>query len=245
MVTLLSDFGKEAKIQLHLDAAAAKGIIERKGLSKVRHIDVNVLWLQETCARKDIPLQKVAGELNPADMMTKHLGAAKIDQNIKTMRMKFEEGRSSKAAKLHSVGVRKAKTLWSIIKNTGHARRGGDNWRKRGEGGVWHRDHTTPRLSLFTPYKVARGPPGKKSLNHVRFTYGVTERGRCFEFHDDWTLPERRHKLMEEPWVGFTVFAERGVCLSQALNDIDADGYQRDTTTTYDRRAWADICDDE
>ena len=31
MVTLLGDFGKKTKIQLHLGAAAAKGIIERKG----------------------------------------------------------------------------------------------------------------------------------------------------------------------------------------------------------------------
>ena len=102
MATLMGDFGKQAKLQLHLDAAAAKGIIERRGLSKVRHIDVNVLWLQETCARRDIPLNKVPGESNPADLMTKHLSAGKIDQNIAAMNMKFEEGRSDKSAQLHS-----------------------------------------------------------------------------------------------------------------------------------------------
>ena len=45
MMALMKDMGMSVKLQLHLDAAAAKGIIERKGLSKVRHIDVNVLWL--------------------------------------------------------------------------------------------------------------------------------------------------------------------------------------------------------
>ena len=178
-------------------------------------------------------------------MMTKHFGAAKIDQNITTMKMKFEEGRSAKAAKLHSVGVRQAKALWSMIKNTGYARRGGDQWRKKGEKGVWHRDHTTPRVSLFTPYKVAQGPSGRRPLNHVRFTYGVTEAGKCFEFHDDWTLPERKHMIMEEPWVGFTIFVERSASLSEALNDVDIDGYRRDVTTTDRRRAWADVYDDD
>ena len=62
MCSLYKDFAREVKIRLHLDAAAAKGIIERRGLSKVRHIDVNILWLQEVCARKVLPVQKVAGE---------------------------------------------------------------------------------------------------------------------------------------------------------------------------------------
>ena len=52
MATLAKDMGKKVEIQLHIDALAAKGMIERKGLSKVRHLDVNVLWLQEQCARK-------------------------------------------------------------------------------------------------------------------------------------------------------------------------------------------------
>ena len=41
--TLLSDFGKVMRLQLHLDATAAKGIVECRGPSKVRRIDTNVL----------------------------------------------------------------------------------------------------------------------------------------------------------------------------------------------------------
>ena len=70
MATLAKDMGKKVEIQLHIDALAAKGMIERKGLSKVRHLDVNVLWLQEQCARKLLPVAKVPGEDNPADLMT-------------------------------------------------------------------------------------------------------------------------------------------------------------------------------
>ena len=41
--TLIRDLGGETlQIQLHLDAAAAKSIVERQGPSKVRHIDANV-----------------------------------------------------------------------------------------------------------------------------------------------------------------------------------------------------------
>ena len=41
--TLLRKLGQhEPKVRMHLDATAARGIIERKGLSKVRHIDTEI-----------------------------------------------------------------------------------------------------------------------------------------------------------------------------------------------------------
>ena len=65
--TLLADLGGQADIRLHLDATAAQGILERSGIAKIRHIDVNVLWLQEKCAKKMVPLLKVPGTQNCVD----------------------------------------------------------------------------------------------------------------------------------------------------------------------------------
>ena len=88
MSTLIKDLGgSELQIQLYLDPTAAKGIIERRGLSKVRHVDVNVLRLQETCSRKTVPMNKVPGEQNCSDLMTKHLGFKIIDKSIDRMQM--------------------------------------------------------------------------------------------------------------------------------------------------------------
>ena len=74
LITLCKDLGAEVGVKLNLDATAAKGILERQGISKVRHIDVNVLWLQQQVAKKIIPLIKVNGSVNCADLLTKHLG---------------------------------------------------------------------------------------------------------------------------------------------------------------------------
>ena len=101
MLTLLTDLGLEQRVQLHLDASSAKSIVERQGLSKVRYVDVHVLWLQETCARKMIPLKKVAGEDDCSDMLTKNLTSAKLDKNLTIMHIQSRKGRSEKAAKLH------------------------------------------------------------------------------------------------------------------------------------------------
>ena len=195
-------------------------------------------------ARKEIPLNKVAGELNPADLMTKHLGASKIDRNVETLKMIFAEGRSNKAAQLHSLSRELAQKNWRYIKNTGHERRGGDQWVCRGGQGIWHREHSTPRLSLFTPYKVAKGPSGKTALHQKRFTCGVTESGKSFEFHDDWSLPQRRHMVMEEPWVGYTIFTDRSVSLGQAQEYRTSILKERQVLLNAGRGAWADMDSD-
>ena len=70
--------GSNLGIRLELDATAAKGILDRQGIAKVRHIDVNCLWLQEECAQKIVPLTKIPGEENTADLMTKRLAIAAI-----------------------------------------------------------------------------------------------------------------------------------------------------------------------
>ena len=98
---------------------------------------------------------------------------------------------------------------WQAVRVAANDQRGGDRWKSREAEGIWHRWHTSPRTSLFTPYRVAKGPASSVSLKRLRFTYGVTAKGRSFEFHDDWTKPERAHMVLDEPWVGYTIFIER------------------------------------
>ena len=73
MISLAKDLGIELQARLHVDASAAIGILERKGLGRVRHLDVGVLWLQEKQLRKAMSIQKVLGTANPADLMTNNL----------------------------------------------------------------------------------------------------------------------------------------------------------------------------
>ena len=45
----------------------------RKGLGKVRHIEVKYLWVQDLIKDGRLKLLKVKGTSNPADIGTKHL----------------------------------------------------------------------------------------------------------------------------------------------------------------------------
>ena len=66
MVSMLGDVGIEAVARLHVDAAAALGVVQRKGVSWIRHLDMATLWLQEQEARRRIETLKVLGsEIQP------------------------------------------------------------------------------------------------------------------------------------------------------------------------------------
>ena len=61
IVSLGCDLGIDLGVRLYLDAAAALGILERRGVGRVRHLDVGTLWLQEQQLRKVVELRKVPG----------------------------------------------------------------------------------------------------------------------------------------------------------------------------------------
>ena len=78
--TLLEDFGCIGiKVSVGMDANAAIGIVQRRGLNKLRHVELDVLWIQEQQARRLLPLRKVPGPRKPSDMMTKNVDQAHID----------------------------------------------------------------------------------------------------------------------------------------------------------------------
>ena len=58
LVTLFADLGMEIGARIHVDASAAKSIIEMQGVGSVRHIEMDTLWLQEQQSRARLPLIK-------------------------------------------------------------------------------------------------------------------------------------------------------------------------------------------
>ena len=73
MRRVLADLGIDSRIRVHTDASTAKAIASRKGLGKVRHIEVNQLWIQDRVGSGDVELYKIPGTINPADALTKYV----------------------------------------------------------------------------------------------------------------------------------------------------------------------------
>ena len=54
-----------------VDSSAAKAIIQRDGVGKVKHLDIRVMWLQQERRDNGLVIAKVPGEENVADLGTK------------------------------------------------------------------------------------------------------------------------------------------------------------------------------
>ena len=76
------DLGLEVRVRIGTDSSACKGICARTGIGKLKHLDVQLLWLQDAVRRERVELVKVRGDRNPADLMTKHLGSLPIATNL-------------------------------------------------------------------------------------------------------------------------------------------------------------------
>ena len=83
------------KIQILSDASAAIGIASRRGSGKVRHIEVNQLWLQDRVLKGSVELVKIGTGHNLADALTKHVEHDGIVRHMKGVGMRWESGRHS------------------------------------------------------------------------------------------------------------------------------------------------------
>ena len=96
----LNDFDIFTKIEAAIDATAALGVIKRIGLGKMRHIQVQQLWVQQVSRKKVIKYVKVPGTSNPANTMTKHVKASEIEESVDIMNGEFTQGQASCALKV-------------------------------------------------------------------------------------------------------------------------------------------------
>jgi hypothetical protein len=79
--SLAADMRMECQVHVHTDSRAGKAIASRKGLGKVRHLEVADLWIQDATAAGRLQLHKVEGAKNPADILTKYVERQLIEDH--------------------------------------------------------------------------------------------------------------------------------------------------------------------
>ena len=95
--SMASDFGMHFGLSLETDSSSAKGVALRRGVGKIRHLHLPLLWLQRRVAMKEIRVWKVAGSENEADIGTKALNGEAIDKILSRLHFVFESGQSQLA----------------------------------------------------------------------------------------------------------------------------------------------------
>ena len=92
---ILEDLGASMLISLSTDSSAAKGIANRRGLGKMRHIELSELWVQDRVAKGQITIWKIPGIENSSDSLTKHSSGERIAQTLFFCNQVVEIGRHS------------------------------------------------------------------------------------------------------------------------------------------------------
>ena len=72
-------------LRLLTDSSAARGIIQRQGCGKVKHLDVKTLWIQERESIGDLTVVKVPRLENCSDLLTHHCSEAEAVLHLARM----------------------------------------------------------------------------------------------------------------------------------------------------------------
>ena len=99
MANLGRDYGLTLGVSLAGDATACSGIAHRRGVGKIRHLEVRTLWLQRHITERKIKLEREPGVSNPADLGTKHLPRADLYKHLERLSYAVATGKCELALK--------------------------------------------------------------------------------------------------------------------------------------------------
>ena len=221
VLSLAMDFGMCLDARIYSDASAAIGMVNRTGAGKLRHVRVQYLWLQDKVRMGELHVAKVAGEDNPADLLTKHVNAATLHKHTWKLGFEVLQDRAATAPTLNALlglldsepafkrpeglnGEGKARMLDRHEDSEGGSQQQ-DTWSREGVFAI--RQHARSRCELFTPLHVS-GSPQAKVLSPTRITEGTFADGQKFKLVDAWRAP-RAHTRLRQPWTGCTTFILR------------------------------------
>ena len=80
---VMSEMGLMPRLSLlrvFTDSSVAKSFVATRGLGKMRHLEVKLLWLQEAVRSGRLVVAKVKGTANVADALTKYHHAATLHE---------------------------------------------------------------------------------------------------------------------------------------------------------------------
>jgi len=76
-------------VHLKTDSSAAKSFVSRRGLGRMRHLEIRDLWLQKEVRDGKVEISKIPGTQNPADLMTKCLKRDDIEERLSVMNLRM------------------------------------------------------------------------------------------------------------------------------------------------------------
>jgi hypothetical protein len=96
-------------VHLGTDSSAAKSFVSRRGLGKMRHLEIRDLWLQKEVLEGKVLVSNVRGAENPADLMIKLLSVRDILSRVEGMNLRSD----LREVTLQAVGAKVSSRMFS------------------------------------------------------------------------------------------------------------------------------------
>ena len=71
-VYMARELGEHIGLEVLTDSSAARGVIQRSGSGRIKHVQVKQLWAQERESQKELIISKLPRDRNVADLLTHH-----------------------------------------------------------------------------------------------------------------------------------------------------------------------------
>ena len=91
-VNMAAELYTPMSLRLRTDSSAARGIVQRTGCGKVKHLDVKSLWLQESESNGDLVTEKIPRLQNCSDLLTHHFSETEADLHLARMSVERRRG---------------------------------------------------------------------------------------------------------------------------------------------------------
>ena len=85
--SLLGELGHKLECKAVTDSSAARGAVLKAGHGRMKHVHLNVLWIQEKAQNREIFFEKVVRDKNVADLLTHHWTAAEGAKHLDGLRV--------------------------------------------------------------------------------------------------------------------------------------------------------------
>ena len=122
LMSLAKDLNVSLEGDLRSDSSAAIGMVHRRGLGRVKHMHTQYLWIQEMLKCGDFTVHKESTHDNVADLMTKYLTRAKIDNFLTRLGYCDSDTDNTMALRISSFDrTRKVERLLSRMRSSGDA----------------------------------------------------------------------------------------------------------------------------
>lgn len=113
--------GLDHVANLFADNSAAKSFFSRRGLEKVRHIEIRDVWLRKEGSDGKVEIYKTPGESEPADFMSKIYTVGELRERLGHINLTMDGGRIGESGSGAWLGATEVFST-SPIKNTASER---------------------------------------------------------------------------------------------------------------------------